>query len=97
MIDKSEMEARAVKDARRALAEALVELGLMDAFRNRSAAEIDRVIEACIDGFQASMRRQAAGARGMRLAARRKQAAHAVGRHAVDVFGHAERGMVILG
>jgi Family of unknown function (DUF6511) len=59
MIDKSEMEARAVKHPRRALAEALVELGLMDAFRNRSAAEVDRVIEACIDGSQASMRRQA--------------------------------------
>ena len=32
----------------------------MDAFRNRSAAEVDRVIEACVDGFQDSMRRQAA-------------------------------------
>ena len=60
MIDKTAMEARAVKEACRALAEALAELGLLEAFRNRSAAEIDRVIEACIDGFQASMRRQAA-------------------------------------
>ena len=59
VIDKTEMEARAVKDARRALAQILVELGLMEPFRGRSAAEIDRVIEACIDGFQASLRRQA--------------------------------------
>ena len=59
MIDKTEMEARAVREARRALAQALAELGLLEAFRGRSAAEIDRLIEACIDGFQASMRRQA--------------------------------------
>lgn len=59
VIDRTPMEARAVKDARRWFAEVLTELGLMAAFHDRSAAEIDRIIEACIDGFQDSMRRQA--------------------------------------
>jgi hypothetical protein len=60
LIDKSAMELQAVKDARRPLAEVLVEMNLMAPFHDRSAAEIDRIIEACIDGFQASLRRQVA-------------------------------------
>ena len=60
VIDKTPMEERAVKDARRPFAEALAELGLLAPFHDRGAAEIDRVIEACVDGFQDSMRRQAA-------------------------------------
>ncbi len=59
MIDKTDMEQRAIMDARRFLAEVLTELGLLAHFHDRSAAEIDRIIEACIDGFQEAMRRQA--------------------------------------
>lgn len=60
MIDKTAMEKQAIKDSRRLFAEALGELHLMAAFENCAATQIDRLIEACVDGFQASMRRQAA-------------------------------------
>jgi hypothetical protein len=59
MIDKTEMEQQAIKDARRLFAEALTELGLMEHFFDLSAEQIDRLIEAAVDGFQESMPRQA--------------------------------------
>ena len=58
MIDKTDMEKRAIADARHFLAEALNEMDLMDPFLNRATQEIDRIIEACVDGFQDSMLRQ---------------------------------------
>jgi hypothetical protein len=60
VIDKTCMETQAIKDARRYFAEVLTEMALLAPFHDRSPAEIDRIIEACIDGFQDSMQRQAA-------------------------------------
>ena len=59
MIDKTEVEANAIKATRRPFAEVIEELGLMPAFEGRSAAEIDRIIEACVDGFRDAMGRLA--------------------------------------
>lgn len=57
MIDKTSLERNAIKDARKAFAEALTELGLMQHFYNLSAAAIDQLIEAAVDGYQQSIRR----------------------------------------
>ncbi|MFN4016722.1 MAG: DUF6511 domain-containing protein [Reyranella sp.] len=60
MIDKTAREIQALKEARKPFAEALTEIGLMDAFYHRTAAEIDQLLEAAITGFVESMQRQGA-------------------------------------
>jgi molybdopterin biosynthesis enzyme MoaB len=59
MIDKTKLEIQAIKAARRNFAEVLTELGLLVPFHDRTPEEIDRIIEACVDGFQDAMRRLA--------------------------------------
>ena len=60
MIDKTAREAQAIRDARKLFAETLNDLGLMAPFFDRSAVEIDRLIEAAVTGYIDSMQGQAA-------------------------------------
>jgi hypothetical protein len=60
MIDKTARERQAIRDARVLFAEALTDLGLMEPFFHRTAADIDRLIEAAVTGYIDSMRDQAA-------------------------------------
>ena len=60
MIDKTARETRAIRDARTLFAEALTDLGLMEPFFNRTAADIDRLIEAAVTGYVDSMLAQGA-------------------------------------
>ena len=55
MIDKTAREAQAIRDARKLFAETLNDLGLMAPFFDRSAVEIDRLIEAAVTGYIDSM------------------------------------------
>lgn len=60
MIDKTAREAQAIRDARQLFAEALTDLGLMEPFFHRTAADIDRLIEAAVTGYVDSMLAQGA-------------------------------------
>ena len=58
MVDKTDIERFAIKDARKAFAEALTEVGIMQHFYDLPAEKIDQLIEAAVDGFQQSMWRR---------------------------------------
>lgn len=60
MIDKTARETQAIRDARKCFAEALTELGLMEPFFHRTPEEIDRLIDAAVTGYIASMQDQTA-------------------------------------
>ncbi|QCP85169.1 hypothetical protein EYE35_05610 [Cereibacter sphaeroides] len=60
MIDKTAREAQVIRDARTLFAEALTDLGLMEPFFNRTAAEIVRLTEAAVTGYLDSMLAQGA-------------------------------------
>jgi hypothetical protein len=54
------MEQEAIRAARQSLYDALVKIGIADAFNNCTADEIDGVIEAVWNGLRASMHLQSA-------------------------------------
>jgi Family of unknown function (DUF6511) len=54
------MEQEAIRAARQSLYDALVKIGIADAFDNCTADQIDMVIEAVWDGLRASMHLQTA-------------------------------------
>lgn len=54
----TDMEAAALRFARRRFAETIAALDLMDPFVDVGAAEIDRIIMACVEGFREGMQRQ---------------------------------------
>jgi uncharacterized protein DUF6511 len=57
---KTEMERTAIKEARRALYGALVDIGVADAFNDRTGDQMGGLIERVWDALRASMQRQSA-------------------------------------
>jgi hypothetical protein len=56
----SDMEQEAIRAARQSLYDALVKIGIADAFDNCTADQIDMVIEKVWEGLRASMHLQSA-------------------------------------